>query len=166
MAYKFTNVYDVWMPLHLMRICSAIDELPSDINFDLSQVASFSQSEPQSSQQSNAKYTEMLGEDDSQPSVVGSQKVTPTTSFTETTERASKKLRSKRAACLKWKNSYVLFDCHLMTWVVERCFSILTAHRLCQLLGPVYFLPLIFSKVDFTRAIQEAYNFVHTKSGG
>ncbi|MCJ1352074.1 MAG: hypothetical protein MMC33_002058 [Icmadophila ericetorum] len=101
MAYKFTNVYDVWMPLHLKRICSAIDELPSDINFDLSQVASFSQSEPQSSQQSNAKYTEMLGEDDSQPSVVGSQKVTPTTSFTETTERASKKLRSKRAACLK-----------------------------------------------------------------
>jgi hypothetical protein len=29
-AYKFTkNVYDIWMPAHFKRICSAIDELPS-----------------------------------------------------------------------------------------------------------------------------------------
>ncbi len=98
-AYKFTkNVYDIWMPLQHKRICSAIDELPPDINFDLSHAASFSQSEPQSSQQSNAEYTWMPGEDDSQPSVVGSQEVTPTTSFTETTERASKKPRNQRAA--------------------------------------------------------------------
>jgi hypothetical protein len=96
-AYKFIkNVYDVWMPLHLKRICSAIDELPPDINFDLSQAASFSQSEPQSSQQSNAEYTWMPEEDDSQSSLVGSQEVTPTTSFTQTTERASKKSRNQR----------------------------------------------------------------------
>ncbi|KAJ9624560.1 hypothetical protein H2203_005295 [Taxawa tesnikishii (nom. ined.)] len=37
-AYRFTkNIYDVWMPAHFARICSAIDELPSDIAFDVSE---------------------------------------------------------------------------------------------------------------------------------
>lgn len=37
-AYKFTkNVYDNWMPDHFKRICSAIEDLPSDVNFDVSQ---------------------------------------------------------------------------------------------------------------------------------
>lgn len=37
-AYKFTkNVYDVWMPTHLKRICSAIEQLPPDMGFDVSQ---------------------------------------------------------------------------------------------------------------------------------
>lgn len=37
-AYKFTkNVYDVWTPTHPKRICSAIEQLPPDINFDVSQ---------------------------------------------------------------------------------------------------------------------------------
>jgi len=41
-AYRFTeNVYDMWMRTHLERICSAIDDLPSDLDFNLSQ-----QSEP------------------------------------------------------------------------------------------------------------------------
>lgn len=85
-AYKFTkNVYDVWMPLHLERICLAIDELPPGINFDLSQAASFAQSSQQSF---------ILDEDDSQSSLVGSHEVTPTTSFTQTNERASKKPRN------------------------------------------------------------------------
>jgi len=98
-AYKFTkNIYDIWMPIHHKRICSAIDDLPPDIDFSLSQSASFSQSGPQSSQQSNAESTFMLDEDDSQSSAVGSQEVTPTTSFTQTTERASKKPRNQRAA--------------------------------------------------------------------
>ena len=36
-AYKFTkNVYNNWMPGHFKRICSAIDDIPSDINFELS----------------------------------------------------------------------------------------------------------------------------------
>ncbi len=93
-AYKFTkNVYNIWMPSHLKKICSAIDELPPDINFDLSQSASFSQSGPRSFQQSDAEST-FTEEDDSQSSAAGSQKVTPTTSFTQTTERASKKPRN------------------------------------------------------------------------
>jgi len=37
-AYKFTkNVYDLCMPTHLKRVCSAIDDLPSDLDFDVSQ---------------------------------------------------------------------------------------------------------------------------------
>ena len=41
-AYKFTkNAYDIWMPTYLKRICSAIDELPPDIDFEVSE-----QSEP------------------------------------------------------------------------------------------------------------------------
>jgi len=96
-AYKFTkNVYDTWMPIQHKRICSAIDDLPADINFDLSQSASFSQSTPQSSQQSNAES--ILGEDDGQSSFLASQEVTPNTSFTQTTEPVSKKPRNQRAA--------------------------------------------------------------------
>lgn len=36
-TYKFTkSVYDTWIPTHFKRICSAINELPSKINFDVS----------------------------------------------------------------------------------------------------------------------------------
>ncbi|MCJ1308305.1 hypothetical protein MMC25_001958 [Agyrium rufum] len=35
-AYKFSkDVYDIWMPTHLKRICSVIDELQSDLNFEV-----------------------------------------------------------------------------------------------------------------------------------
>ncbi|KAF2456924.1 hypothetical protein BDY21DRAFT_286936 [Lineolata rhizophorae] len=35
-AYKFTkNVYDVWMPEHFKRLCSAIDQLPAGFSFEL-----------------------------------------------------------------------------------------------------------------------------------
>jgi len=35
-TYKFTkNVYDVWMLAHLKRICSVIDQLPSDLDFEV-----------------------------------------------------------------------------------------------------------------------------------
>ncbi|KAF2756348.1 hypothetical protein EJ05DRAFT_487261 [Pseudovirgaria hyperparasitica] len=37
-TYKFTkNVYDVWMPEHLKRICSVIDKIPADVSFEMSQ---------------------------------------------------------------------------------------------------------------------------------
>ncbi len=37
-VYKFTkNVYDIWMPSHLKRIYSVIDELLPDLDFDVSQ---------------------------------------------------------------------------------------------------------------------------------
>lgn len=70
-AYKFTkNVYNMFMPAHLQRICSAIADLPAGIDFGLLQSASFSQElKPQSSQQSNAKSTSLLEEDDSKSSL-------------------------------------------------------------------------------------------------
>jgi hypothetical protein len=35
-AYKFTkNVYDVWMPSHFKRLCSAIDQIPADLDFSV-----------------------------------------------------------------------------------------------------------------------------------
>ncbi|KAK4096004.1 hypothetical protein N658DRAFT_502078 [Parathielavia hyrcaniae] len=35
-AYRFTkNVYDTWMPKHFENICSAINQMPSDLNFDV-----------------------------------------------------------------------------------------------------------------------------------
>jgi hypothetical protein len=38
-AYKFIkNIYDIWMPMHLKRLCSVIDSLPSDLNFELSEL--------------------------------------------------------------------------------------------------------------------------------
>lgn len=36
-TYKFTkNIYDIWMPTHLKRICSAVDQLPSSLDFQVS----------------------------------------------------------------------------------------------------------------------------------
>lgn len=94
-TYKFVkNVYDHHsLKLHKL-ICLAIDDLPADINFDLSQSASFSQSTPQSSQRSNIEST--LGEDDSQSSFLRSQEVTPTTSFTQANEPVYKKPRNQQ----------------------------------------------------------------------
>ncbi|MCJ1288292.1 hypothetical protein MMC26_007647, partial [Xylographa opegraphella] len=41
-AYKFTkNVYDIWMPDHYKLICSAIDDIPADINFEVPLGGSF-----------------------------------------------------------------------------------------------------------------------------
>lgn len=93
--YKFIkNVYDIWMPILHKRICSAIDDLPIDIGFDFFQSASFSQTAPQNSQQSNAES--ILDEEDNQSSLLGSQGVTPTTSFIQKTEPAFKKSKNKR----------------------------------------------------------------------
>ncbi|KAL9123660.1 MAG: hypothetical protein Q9217_006929 [Psora testacea] len=95
-AYKFTkNVYDIQMPKLYKLISSAIDNLPADINFDLSQSASFSRSTPQSSRQSNVESA--VSEVESQSSFLVSQEVTPTTSFIQATEPALKKPRNQRA---------------------------------------------------------------------
>lgn len=39
-AYKFIkNVYHTWMPIHFQRLCSAIDDLPTELDFDVSSLA-------------------------------------------------------------------------------------------------------------------------------
>ena len=95
-AYRFIkNVYDHHsLKLHAM-ICSAINDLSLDINFDFSQSVFFSQSTSQSSQQSNAEF--IVDEDDTQLSSADSQKITSSTSFIQTNESAFKKPKNQRA---------------------------------------------------------------------
>ncbi|RYO94077.1 hypothetical protein DL764_007893 [Monosporascus ibericus] len=86
-AYRFTkNVYDVWMPTHFKMICSAIDQLPSDLDFD---VASF----PETGLSQNLKSHHLSRSDagsvslsikqDSRSNNTGVEKGTPGTSFTD-----------------------------------------------------------------------------------
>jgi hypothetical protein len=103
-AYKFTkNVYDIWMPDHFKQICSIIDTLPPNINFEVSQ-----QSEPGESGLSQGLESHHLSdyssqdtislqeEADSQSSRVSSRDVTPHTSVSERIEgRVSKKARTR-----------------------------------------------------------------------
>ena len=48
------SMYDIWMPNHLKRICSAVDQMLSDVNFDVSE------SDLRFSQQSNAPSESLL----------------------------------------------------------------------------------------------------------
>ena len=92
-AYKFVkSVYDHHSSKIHKLICSAIDDLPAGISFDVSQSASFTEPTPQSSQQSNVES--VLGGVDSQSNLLASQEATPTTSFTHPTEPAFKKPRN------------------------------------------------------------------------
>jgi hypothetical protein len=86
-AYTFTkNIYELWMPDHFKRISSAIDELPPDLDFELSRG-----SEPSglSQQLEYQNLAEEPGEQRSQ-SKVDLQQITPDTS-TRTEKPASKK---------------------------------------------------------------------------
>ncbi|KAK4148755.1 hypothetical protein C8A00DRAFT_47474 [Chaetomidium leptoderma] len=71
-AYQFTkNVYDTWMPAHFKNICSAIDQLPSNLDFDV----------PPLSEATG------LSQDFSQSSIAEQQAVTPDTSFSGVAKR-------------------------------------------------------------------------------
>ena len=104
-AYKFTrNVYDIWMPTHLKRICSVIDRLPSDISFQVSELQSSEVSgisqvfEDQSLlHQSNPDTTSLVENSSNQPSLANS--ITPNTSLSHRTEQeVFKKPKKRRAA--------------------------------------------------------------------
>jgi len=106
-AYKFTkNVYDIWMPTHFKRICSVIDELPSDVNFELSQQSELEFPEASGlsqeleghhlSQQSITESASLLEEHDSQSSLGGSQDMTSNTTPSQRTERGTFKMPKKR----------------------------------------------------------------------
>ncbi len=97
-AYKFTkNVYK-WMPSHFKRISSAIDELPPDLEFEVSELQGSGLSqvfENQSlSQQSNPDTTSLAENDDSQSSLAGS--ITPNTSLSHGTEQGAFKKPKRR----------------------------------------------------------------------
>jgi hypothetical protein len=103
-AYKFTkNVYDIWMPDHFRRICSVIDTLPPDINFEVSQQSEPGESGLSQSLESHhlSDYSSLdtvsLQEDaGSRSSRVSLRDVTPHTSVSEGNEgRLSKKARKR-----------------------------------------------------------------------
>jgi len=78
-SYKFTkNVYDIWMPTHLKRICSVIDELPPDLDFEVSQQSELGESglsqglESHHLSDQSSYDAAFLEEADSQSSRVGS----------------------------------------------------------------------------------------------
>ncbi|KAK3332932.1 hypothetical protein B0T19DRAFT_490755 [Cercophora scortea] len=91
-AYRFTrNVYDMWMPEHFKEICSAIDQLPTELDFDVPQLSEAvsrpeerGSSQPESSVNAAAAAAEAEAE-------ARRQAVTPDTSFT----RAEKRRRGR-----------------------------------------------------------------------
>jgi len=92
------------MPTHLKRICSVIDDLPLDPDFEVSE-----QSEPGESglsqgleshhlsDQSSYDAASLLEEADSQSSRVGSREVTPDTSLSQRIDGKAFKKPKKRA---------------------------------------------------------------------
>ncbi|KAK3956586.1 hypothetical protein QBC32DRAFT_108488 [Pseudoneurospora amorphoporcata] len=73
-AYRFTkNVYDTWMPKHFENIRSAINQLPSELGFDvppLSEATGLSQG---NLMQSDASCASLPDERGSQSSIAGQQ---------------------------------------------------------------------------------------------
>ncbi|TID24272.1 hypothetical protein E6O75_ATG02637 [Venturia nashicola] len=89
-TYKFTkSVYDTWMPTHFERICSAIDELPSGVHFDVPPLQQDSGLLHHLRGSFNESVTQL--EDDSQ---AGTPVTTPGTSFTK--PGASKRQRGRK----------------------------------------------------------------------
>ena len=91
-AYKFTkNVYDVWMPTHLQRICSAIDQLPSSLDFEVSkgpgvqpeESTGLSQDMGSLSGPSNIDIASQIGQEDDQLIPIVPQTATPDTSVSK-----------------------------------------------------------------------------------
>ncbi|KUI54634.1 hypothetical protein VP1G_10697 [Cytospora mali] len=84
-AYRFTkNVYDIWMPLYFKSICSAIDQLPSNLDFDVSPLSEAT-GLPQdlgNLMHSGAGSTSVPVEGDSQSSNAEQPSATPGTSLT------------------------------------------------------------------------------------
>ncbi len=100
-AYKFTkNVYSIWMPTLLKRICSVIDALPSNEASRQSEPGESGLSQGLESHNlldlSSQDASSLQGETDNQSSCAASQDVTPHTSVSPQIQgRASKKPRKR-----------------------------------------------------------------------
>lgn len=86
-AYRFTkNVYDAWMPAHFKKICSAINQLPANLDFDVPSLPETGLSQDLESHhlsQSDADTVPLPAEQDSRSSDTGQENGTPGTSFTD-----------------------------------------------------------------------------------
>ncbi|KAF1996556.1 hypothetical protein P154DRAFT_537919 [Amniculicola lignicola CBS 123094] len=96
-AYKFTkSVYNSWMPTHFRRICSAVDDLPSELDFEVPPLqpgSGFSGIASHHLSRSFVRSTSQL-EDRSESGIEDERDITPNTSFTA--QGASKKPRGMR----------------------------------------------------------------------
>ncbi|KAL8794591.1 MAG: hypothetical protein Q9182_007611 [Xanthomendoza sp. 2 TL-2023] len=84
-AYRFTkNVYDVWMPSHFKRLCSAIDKIPADLDFSVPQLSqSFALSQDlERHHLSGSSQPDSQSQEHSQQSTGDARDTTPNTSFT------------------------------------------------------------------------------------
>ncbi|ATY67240.1 hypothetical protein A9K55_000341 [Cordyceps militaris] len=91
-AYCFTrNIYDIWMPAHLTKICSAIDKLPSHLDFEVPRLPENRLSEELESHRLSQSDVDSVQEPDPQSSNgnADAQGPTPDTSLTQpgTTKR-------------------------------------------------------------------------------
>ncbi|KAI9675927.1 MAG: hypothetical protein M1829_003165 [Trizodia sp. TS-e1964] len=87
-SYKFTkNVYDSWMPAHFERLCSAIDQIPADLNFSVPKVSqSFGLS------QDLERYA-LIESQSNEPSLQSDDVGISTSNTTVTGERGPKRLK-------------------------------------------------------------------------
>ena len=88
------------MPTHLKRICSVIDELPRDLDFEVSQQSELGESglsQGLESHHLSDHDATSLEETDSQASRVGSRDVTPDTSISQRIDGKAFKKPKKRA---------------------------------------------------------------------
>lgn len=93
-AYTFTkNLYDIWMPAHFKRICSAIDDLPAEQGFESSLALGPYVSETTGLSQS-LDHQKLAGPSSSQPSL-DLRELTPNTSM-QTEKPASKKKKKSQ----------------------------------------------------------------------
>jgi hypothetical protein len=88
-VYKFTkNVYDIWIPTYFKRICSVIDELPPDIDFEVSELGE--------SGLLQGLESHHLSDQSSQSSHIPLRDIIPDTSLSQNIERRAFKKPKKR----------------------------------------------------------------------
>lgn len=86
------------MPQHFKRICSAIDQLPADLEFNVPSLAEtgLSQSLESHGLSESDVGSSSLPAEDSQPGNADAPKATPDASFTETGGAKRRKGKTKR----------------------------------------------------------------------
>ncbi|EXJ79029.1 hypothetical protein A1O3_08530 [Capronia epimyces CBS 606.96] len=97
-AYSFTkNIYRTWMPTHFKRLCSVIDALPPNLNFELSQQSElhFSEQTGLSQDLANQDLSALSAQGDDSQLQPLEQSDTPDTSFTKDSTRGGTK-KTKR----------------------------------------------------------------------
>ncbi|KAH7016657.1 hypothetical protein B0J12DRAFT_417504 [Macrophomina phaseolina] len=95
-SYKFVkNIYERWVPQHFRRICSAIDEIPPNVNFAVSQrPASVSSEQTGLSQEifnCGLDQSAESPESNEEPGIVAPEDATPDTSVSSGTSDVGRK---------------------------------------------------------------------------